>query len=42
MDRILVFDEGRITEEGNHQQLLATKGLYAKLWSHQTDGFIQD
>jgi ATP-binding cassette subfamily B protein len=40
MDRIVVLDEGRIIEEGTHQQLLKRKGLYAKLWSHQSGGFI--
>lgn len=42
MDRIIVFDEGRIVETGSHSELVAQKGLYAKLWSHQTDGFIED
>lgn len=40
MDRIIVMDEGKIVEEGTHQQLLKRKGLYAKLWSHQSGGFI--
>lgn len=42
MDRILVVDQGRIVEEGSHKQLLKKKGLYAKLWSHQSGGFIED
>lgn len=42
MDRIVVLDEGRITEQGSHQDLLKTKGTYAKLWSHQSGGFIED
>ncbi len=42
MDRIIVFDDGMIVEEGSHQQLIAQDGLYARLWSHQTDGFIKD
>jgi ATP-binding cassette subfamily B protein len=41
MDRIIVLDKGRITEQGSHQQLLDQKGLYAKLWSHQSGGFIE-
>ncbi len=40
MDRLIVMDEGRIVEEGSHQSLLALGGIYAKLWSHQTGGFI--
>jgi ABC-type glutathione transport system ATPase component len=40
MDRIVVLEEGRITEQGSHAQLLAAKGPYAKLWSHQSGGFI--
>ncbi|RYG61389.1 MAG: ABC transporter ATP-binding protein [Alphaproteobacteria bacterium] len=36
LDRILVFDKGRIVEEGTHQSLLAQNGLYAKLWQSQT------
>jgi len=42
MDRILVMDHGTITEEGSHQQLLAKKGTYAKLWAHQSGGFIDE
>ncbi len=41
MDRIVVLDEGKITEEGSHKTLLQHKGLYAKLWSHQSGGFIE-
>lgn len=40
MDKLLVLDEGRIVESGNHQELLALNGIYAKLWAHQTGGFI--
>ena len=40
MDRLLVLDEGNIIESGSHQELLAKKGVYAKLWAHQTGGFI--
>jgi ATP-binding cassette subfamily B protein len=42
MDRIIVLDDGRITEQGTHQQLLRKKGMYAKLWGHQSGGFIED
>jgi len=42
MDRIIVLDDGRIAEQGTHQQLLHKKGLYAKLWAHQSGGFIED
>jgi ATP-binding cassette, subfamily B, bacterial len=40
MDRIVVLDEGKIIEEGSHKALLKQGGLYAKLWSHQSGGFI--
>ncbi|MGC1177138.1 MAG: hypothetical protein WA843_03645 [Candidatus Saccharimonadales bacterium] len=42
LDRIIVLDEGRIVEDGSHQKLLKAKGLYAKLWSHQSGGFIEE
>ena len=42
MDRILVLDEGRIVEDGTHKSLLTRKGLYCKLWHHQSGGFIED
>lgn len=40
MDKLLVLDEGRIVESGSHQALLSLNGIYAKLWAHQTGGFI--
>lgn len=42
MDRIIVLDDGKIVEDGSHQQLLKKKGAYAKLWSHQSGGFIEE
>lgn len=42
MDRILVFSFGQIIEDGTHQQLLRKKGLYAKLWNSQVNGFLQE
>ena len=42
MDRIIVLDDGKIVEEGSHKNLIAKNGLYAKLWSHQSGGFIQE
>jgi ATP-binding cassette subfamily B protein len=42
MDRILVFDKGKIVEDGSHQKLLGLKGLYTKLWNSQVSGFIVD
>jgi ATP-binding cassette, subfamily B, multidrug efflux pump len=40
MDRLVVLDEGRVVEEGNHAELLALNGQYAKLWERQSGGFI--
>lgn len=40
MDRLVVMDEGRIIEQGTHQQLIETGGIYATLWNRQTSGFI--
>jgi ATP-binding cassette subfamily B multidrug efflux pump len=40
MDRLVIIDAGHIIEQGSHQELLAQSGVYAKLWQHQTGGFI--
>lgn len=42
MDRIVVLDNGAIVEQGSHKELLKQKGAYAKLWAHQSGGFIED
>jgi ATP-binding cassette subfamily B protein len=42
MDRILVLTHGEIIEEGSHQSLIKKKGTYAKLWAHQSGGFIEE
>ena len=42
MDRLIVLDQGRIIEQGSHSELLASGGLYARLWSHQSGGFLMD
>ncbi len=40
MDRLVVMDRGRIVEEGDHRALLEHGGLYARLWAHQSGGFL--
>ena len=40
LDRLIVLDKGQIVEQGTHQQLLARGGLYARLWQHQSGGFL--
>lgn len=40
MDRIVVLDAGKVVEQGNHQQLMESNGLYAKFWTLQSGGFI--
>ena len=42
MDRLIVLDKGRIIEEGSHAELLEKHGLYAKLWAHQSGGFLSE
>jgi ATP-binding cassette subfamily B multidrug efflux pump len=42
MDRLIVLDQGRIMEEGNHEALLKHNGLYALLWAHQSGGFLAE
>jgi len=42
MDRLIVMDQGKIVEQGTHNELLAYGGVYAKLWARQTGGFIGD
>ena len=40
MDRLIVMDRGRFAEQGNHAELLAAGGLYARLWARQSGGFL--
>src|SRR3990167_976139 len=42
MDRLLVFDQGKIVEDGTHKSLIKKGGLYKTLWSAQVGGFLPD
>ncbi len=42
MDRLIVLDKGEVVEQGTHQELVKSGGIYAQLWAHQTGGFIGD
>lgn len=42
MDRILVFENGEIIEDGKHDELLKKNGVYKKLWDMQKDGFLPE
>jgi ATP-binding cassette subfamily B multidrug efflux pump len=40
MDRLVVMERGRIVENGTHTELIERGGLYARLWRHQSGGFV--
>ncbi|RUO49936.1 ABC transporter ATP-binding protein [Pseudidiomarina donghaiensis] len=42
MDRLIVMDEGQIVEQGSHEELLASGGIYAQLWARQSGGFLPE
>ena len=41
LDRIIVLDNGKIVQDGTHEELITQKGIYATLWNHQTGGFLE-
>ena len=42
LDRLLVMQEGKIIEDGTHNELLKKKGYYARLWAMQSGGFLKE
>lgn len=42
MDRLIVLDQGKIVEQGTHEELIASNGLYAQLWKRQTGGYLAE
>lgn len=42
LDRVIVMDNGKIIEDGTHDSLIKKKGQYARLWAHQSGGFIEE
>jgi ATP-binding cassette subfamily B multidrug efflux pump len=42
MDRIIVLENGKIVEDGTHTKLTKAKGTYARLWEHQSGGFLNE
>lgn len=42
LDRVIVMDDGKIVEDGTHDELVKKKGQYARLWMHQSGGFIEE
>jgi len=42
MDQLVVLDRGQIAEKGTHQELLRRNGIYARVWQHQSGGFLDD
>lgn len=42
LDRIIVLENGTIIEDGTHSELISKSGIYAKLWDHQSGGFIEE